>query len=136
MAPVEIIPLNGGSYDHRRHFSPSHTTRWGLCRSNLQGQKNPCNPDGNRNTHEVEHENEPESDPVSSGRRRVAGVSRGGEDGATPPRCAVNRICPERRARVRRLLWRYRRRALYAEHADFAARFESRFPERQPELNR
>src|SRR5258707_8122467 len=112
-----------------------HTLRWGLCRSNLQGQKNPGNLDGNRNTHEVEHENEPESDPVSSGRRRVTGVSRDGEDSATPPRCAVNnRIYPERRARVRRPLCGCRRRALYTVRPDSAARFEPRLPERQPEL--
>src|SRR3984893_17739336 len=98
------------------------------------GAKNLGNLDRNRNTHEVEHENEPESDPVSSGRRRVAGVSRDGEDGATPPRCAVNRIYPKLRARVRRPPCGCRRRPLYTVRPDSAARFEPRLPERQPEL--
>jgi hypothetical protein len=102
MAPVEIIQLDGGSYDHRRHFSPSPSHAMGPVPVEFARAENLGNLDRNRNTHEVEHENEPESDPVSSGRRRVAGVSRDGEDGATPPRCAVNRVYPERRARVRR----------------------------------
>src|SRR5437660_359588 len=73
----------------------------------------------------TEHESEPESDPVRSGRCRFAGVSRDGEESAVAN-------CSERCGWVRSP--RQRRRLLFAVPPNSTVRQESRFPERQQRL--
>jgi hypothetical protein len=53
---------------------------------------------------ETKYENELESGFIVCRRCRVAGISRDGEDNATPASCTVDHKYPERRARVRRHL--------------------------------
>ena len=122
---VTLLPIRG-AYVARKSMTLCAQLRDDPCaardgRAVMRGLgKNP-----KTHTHEVEHESEPDRDLVGSGRCRIAGVSRDGED-ATLLRSLL------------RVLWRLLRgrglRTLHAVDPESAARLQPRFPRRQQGL--